>query len=290
MRETLIHNSVEGMSTWWFVSLLVIILLTLVTWQYAQRRTAQVRAITAGAYLVMLIPTATSVTRIGPPHPEVAVRYAPEGRRSTPMVQARDKVVVALPIAITGRDRNLAEPTLIRVRIQSGASRWQTPWDWQNQTIYTGSDWLVLAIPEGAYDRFRESPATVQAEIAVTVYDLERSTSLSAGGPWISLGASGQARLRWNGTFLGAERRMALYDPGYKLVCTLPTKQVFLSSVGIYPRDPGELHISPVFHYGTNVGNFSTGYVNVQVERPTGNIIRTRTIPNVRLEDWVLAR
>jgi hypothetical protein len=293
------QSSVEGSSTLWFTLLLMAVPTALVIWQYAQRRTWLVRGIAAAAYLSSLIPTASSISDIGAPHPEIGIRFAPDVRLNPPFGSGRQRnmVEVAIPITISGRDRNLVEATLVTARIQSGGSHWQTHWDWYNNVIGTGSDWLQLTIPKRDFEQLKQGGATVQAEVAINVYDLESTTSLPTGGPWTSLGAAGQARLLWNRNFLGAERRMALYDPGYKLVYTLPTavhtgystvSQV--TSVGIYPRSISESHMSSVFFYGTNVANIQFGYVNVLVERPIGRVKRTLTIENVKLEDWVIGQ
>jgi hypothetical protein len=293
------HSSVEGSSTLWLTLLLMAVPIALLLWQYARRRTWLVRGVAAAAYLSTLIAPASSISEIGAPHPEIGIRFAPEVRLNAPFGSGRQRnvVEVAIPITVTGRERNLVESTLITARVQSGSFQWQTRWNWNNNLISTGSDWLQLTIAKQDFDRLKQAPAAIQAEVAINLYDLESTTSLPEGGPWTSLGAAGQARLRWNGSFLGAERRMALYDPGYKLVYELPTavrtgyttvSQV--TSVGIYPRSISEEHMSSVLFYGTSVANVRFNYVNVQVERPIGRIKRTLTIPNIRLEDWVIGQ
>jgi hypothetical protein len=293
------RSAFEDAATLWFTLALIAIPAALIVWQYAQRRTWLVRSIAAAAYMASLIPNASSVSVIGTPHPEIAIQFAPDIRRDPPFGSGHRQhgVELAIPIAITGRYRNLVEPSLINARIQSGGFEWQANRDWYNNLTVTGSDWLRLAIPKADFDRLKQTRAIVQAEVAINVYEVESQTTLPAGGPWLSLGAAGQARLRWKGRFLGAERRMALFDPGYKLVYGLPTpiRREWgtiseATSVGIYPRDLAEVHMSSVFFYTTGLGSEQFGYINLLVERPVARIKWTLTIRDVRLDDWVIGR
>jgi hypothetical protein len=284
-------SPIQDSSAAWPVMLLIVIPAVLTFWQYWQRRTWLTRGIAAAAFLSLLIPAAYSVSAIGAPHPEIGIRFDPQSRGRFPMPAGhRSEVVeVVLPISITGRDRNLVDPTLISARIDSGGSQWQTRWSWYDSITTTSSDWLHLTIPARDYDRLKRTAATVYAEVAVTLYDLERTATVPTGGPWMSLGAAGQTRLRWDGRGLIAERRLPLYDSGYRVVYGQSIMTEAASS-GRYPRQRAEAHMSSVFFRGAWLGTFPFRSVNLLVERPVGRIKRTLTIRDVPLDDWVIAR
>jgi hypothetical protein len=282
----MVHGPAESPVTPSGTLLFIGVPLALAVWQYAQRRTWLVRGVATALYASLFIPSAPSVSVIGDPHPEIAVRYAPESRRATPQTSERGHITIALPIAITGRDRIQVDPSLIQARIRSGGAQWQVRWTWYDGITSTGSDWLRLAVPPADYDRLKQAPATVEAEIALTLYESAGKTTLRTGDPWISLGPAGQARLYWNQTSLNAERRMPLYDNGYMLVFPSPNSNTPQTLGGIYPRNWSEFHISPVFSYGAWLGQTYANSSDVLIERPIGRIKRNITIPNVRLDEW----
>jgi len=288
--EFFLRSSAENDGKPYSTLLFIGVPLALAVWQYAQRRRWLVRAIAAAVYIYFLIPMSPGVSPIGAAHPEIAIRYAPESRRAQPSPSERGKVTIAVPIAITGRDRVQVDPGLISARIRSASTHWDVKWNWYNNVASTGSDWLCLSIPPADYQHLKQAPATVEAEIVLTLYEPVSKTTLRTDAPWTSLGPAGQVRLTWRRTSLNAERRMPLYDSGYRLVFPSPNTNTPETSGGAYPRNWSEFHISPVFFYGAWLDQTYWNSREVLVERPIGRITRTVTIPDVRLEEWALTQ
>jgi hypothetical protein len=289
----------------WVSGLCPAVLLALVGWQYARRRTIAVRAIAAvaAAWALLPFPSASALALKEPSaagHREISVTFAPDRGALPPdgRWDERSKVQVDVPIDVAGQDPELLECGLVSVDVipQDGAP-WHSGW---NQGTYAmrhgGKDWIEMRFDGALLQRLAAGPVALRAVLAVAVFD-RQSVRFRPNSRWQAIPGFGTIEVETSGSDNVLVRRVPLRDPVARWSYTIeqPGKGIlgqdgnsnwFASWFGMSP-------IAEMVLFGPTAPPLNAlppdAEIVFTVGRPVALLRRDLAIPAIRLSDYVVA-
>ena len=289
----------------WVSGLCPIVLLALVGWQYARRRTIAVRTIAAVAAAWVLLPfPSASVLSLKEPSaaasPDVLVAFAPDrgALASNGRWDERSKVQVDVPVDVAGQDPELLECELASVDIiPQHSAPWHSGWSQDAYAMrHGGKDWIEMRFDGALLQRLAAGPVTLRAVLAVAVFD-RHSVRFRPNSSWQAIPGFGAVKVETSGSDNTLVRRVPLREAVTRWSYTIeqPGK-------GILGQDENSnwfaswFLMSPV----SEMALFgSTGPLRhavppdaeifFTVQRPVALVRRDLVIPAIRLSDYVVA-
>jgi hypothetical protein len=294
--------------------------MALLLWLYARRRTTVARAIVLAALAWSLVDTAwppsaiawASQKQLAPAeYPEVAVVFAPEHGHlgMAGATSLKGKVQVDIPIAWTGRNRDLLDAEMASVSVSPERSAaWTSGWNWYvHDSERGGTDWIEIHLAPDVFERLKSGPVRVRAVFGAIVYETQTTTTLRPGSGWTSVPGFGEISLRTDSDYPGQYPflwwRVPLRYPEQKAVFSMrdpDSGAEYRGELsGSYPAAPALASMSPATFYATGLEWRGSGQAlqrppsarslcEFTVERPIALIRRDIEIPNIRIGDYAV--